>query len=352
MNDLKECSYIKIEQGYVLPHKESDDRTYGLGGVLRRDGSFVDESSFILPMNQEGSPDWGGEYSFDQSSCKVCNKKIIFAGFINNNEWGHFIADWSVRLWYPLIHDTQSDIVFCSRTDYELHTNIERLLELAGIELDRIKIIRKDDPVVQFCSIIIPEPAFTKKGYLEEYKLLFQKAVNKVMGMRKGKEMFSGRIYLSRTAMLPRKEYGEKRLEQTLQNKGYTIIHPEQLTVDEQLGYYCGCEAMASIEGSAAHNIVFCRQGTEQIILEKQRIQNIRQVMLNKMYENKVYYVTCYPKICFRELSTEGPFLVGRTNAFLRFSGEMGNITDAYMWIATYMMYVIAYCAKWLRMKL
>ena len=87
----KEYSFIKIEQGYILPHKDSDNRTYGLGGVLRQDGSFVEESAFILPMNQGGIADWGGQYSFDQSGCEICDRDVIFAGFINNNEWGHFI---------------------------------------------------------------------------------------------------------------------------------------------------------------------------------------------------------------------------------------------------------------------
>lgn len=347
----KEC-FIKIEQGWVLPHKESYDRTYGLGGVLRQDGSFVEESAFMLPMNGGDVIDWGGGYKFEQSACEVRDKDVIFAGFINNNEWGHFIADWSVRLWYPLLHDDHSDIIFCSRTGFEIHGNIKRLLELAGIELKRIRIIRKDDPVLQFHSIIIPEPAIAKEGYRKEYKLLFQKAADKIMDMNAGNPIFSGRIYLSRTAMHPCKEYGEKRLEEVFLDKGYTVVHPEQLTVDEQLGYYCGCKTMASIEGSAAHNIVFCRQGTEQIILEKQRIQNIRQTMLNRIYENKVHYIRCYPKVCFREFSTEGPFLVGRTNQFLDFFGEKGNAADIVIWVIGYVRYAIVYLAKWLRMKL
>lgn len=348
----KEYSFIKIEQGYILPHKDSDNRTYGLGGVLRQDGSFVEESAFILPMNQGGIADWGGQYSFDQSGCEICDRDVIFAGFINNNEWGHFIADWSVRLWYPLLYDDQSDIIFCSRMDFELHRNIKRVLELSGIRLDRISIIRKSDPVVQFRSISIPESSVTKEGYREEYKLLFKKAVDKVVDINRQKIMFSGRIYLSRTALHPCKEYGEKRLEQSFRNMGYTIIHPEQLTVDEQLGYYCGCGTMASIEGSAAHNIVFCRKGTEQIILEKQHIKNIRQTMLNRLYENKVHYIKCYPGTCFREISTEGPFLVGRTNKYLGFSGEKWNVADIFMWTVTFIRYVIVYCAKWLRMRL
>lgn len=348
----RECSFIKIEQGYILPHKESDDRTYGLGGVLRQDGSFVEESAFMLPMSKGDIIDWGGQYAFKQSDCEICNKDVIFAGFINNNEWGHFIVDWSVRLWYALCYDDQSDIVFCSRTDFELHRNIKRVLELAGIRLDRIRIIRKSDPVEQFHSISIPEPSLTKEGYHEEYKLLFKKVSDRFIEMNSQKVKFSGRIYLSRTAMRPRKEYGEKRLEQSFQSKGYMVIHPEQLTVDEQLDYYCGCEAMASIEGSVAHNIVFCGQGTEQIILEKQHIQNIRQMILNRIFENKVHYIKCYPRICFKEISTEGPFLVGRTKKFLIFSKEKGNVADILMWIVTYMRYITIYCAKWLRMKL
>lgn len=348
----RECSFIKIEQGYILPHKESDDRTYGLGGVLREDGSFVEESAFMLPMNQGDVVDWGGKYSFGQSDCEICDKNVIFAGFINNNEWGHFIADWSVRLWYVLLHDEQSDIVFCSRTDFELHKNIKRVLELAGIGSDRIRIIRRDDSVTQFRNIIVPESSLTKEGYCEKYTLLFKKAADKIIEIYGLHSLFSGRIYLSRTAMRPCKEYGEKRLEKSFRDMGYMIIHPEQLTVDEQLSYFCGCEAMASIEGSAAHNIVFCRQGTEQIIMEKQRIQNIRQMLLNQIYENKVRYIRCYPRICFREVSTEGPFLVGKTDKFLAFSGEKGNVVNIFMWIVTYIRYVIVYCAKWLHVKL
>lgn len=348
----KECSFIKIEKGYILPHKEAANRTYGLGGVLREDGFFVDESAFMLPMNLGDDIDWGGSYDFARSECVFHDRVVIFGGFINNNEWGHFIADWSVRLWYPLLYDGQSDIVFCCRADCELHGNIQRVLELAGISMERIKIIGKNDPIMQFRSIIIPDPALTKEGYCEEFKIPFQRAVDGFIYTNGKGSMFSGRVYLSRTAMRPCKEYGEKQLERSFSRMGYTVIHPEQMTAEEQLGYYCGCEAMASIEGSAAHNIVFCKQGTEQVILEKQRIQNIRQQMLNRIYENRTHYFTCYPRTCLREFGTEGPFLVGKKKDFLEFSKEKGSAADIFIGAIAYMRYMAMYCMKWLRKKI
>lgn len=64
-----------------------------------------------------------------------------------------------------------------------------------------------------------------------------------------------------------RSQIGEERLAEYLRSKGYEIISPELLTLDEQLNVLINAESFASTGGSCAHNSVFLRDGTEVIMI-------------------------------------------------------------------------------------
>ena len=84
------------------------------------------------------------------------------------------------------------------------------------------------------------------------------------------------------------------------------------------------CDELVSLEGTAAHNILFARPGTRLIVLEKYEIPNLRQFVLDECAKIHAVYVGAYPEVRFQSRDTEGPFLVGLTEeakAFFTASG-------------------------------
>lgn len=299
INKQENNNAVIVENGYILPHRDDKKMTYGVGGVIDKNHNFITESAFSLIMG-DGKIDWGGYYNIDSKQKVIIDEEVIFGGFVNNNEWGHFLVDWSTRLWYALKENLDSKIFFCVRTETECFLpNILRLMKLGGIDTERVIIVNPNTLPILCKRIIIPQEALCPKYYTDNYFLLFRNAVEKVKKEKMNLQPYE-KIYMTRTQLKPKKEIGEKYIEKVFRQKGYFIIAPETLTVDEQIYYICNCKELASIEGSAAHNIVFAEKGhTHQIILEKKRGYNIRQLIINEISNIKVDYIGAYTRNIF-----------------------------------------------------
>lgn len=350
LNEQRLCSEklecIKIQNGVILPHFPKETMTYGLGGVIDSDGNFVTESAFSLCMNSEEKIDWGGAYFVNKEDFLDRDETIIFGGFINNNEWGHFLVDWSIRLWYAL-EEKNCKIIFCARGKHQIDIlpNIAQVIELAGIDLKRIEILCEGKKPLRFKEIIIPEGSLTYKGYSSEYKSFFEE-------VKKNAEMYGyekyDKIYFTRTKLRPHKEFGEFEIENFFRENGFKIMAPEALTAKEQIFYVMNCKCLASIEGSAAHNIIFAHSGVKQVILEKTNIINIRQLFLSEIAEADVVFVKAYPKMRFTSYDTGGPFIIGFTQLFVKWAKEQGVIcrNKSKVWIRNYLIYGFVHIRK------
>jgi capsular polysaccharide biosynthesis protein len=109
-----------------------------------------------------------------------------------------------------------------------------------------------------------------------------------------------------------RKEIGEDIFEKLFKKNGYKILAPETLTFEEQAYLIYNCKTLASIEGTLAHNIVFAKKETQQIILRKQSEVIPRQIMLNQVTSTDVIYIDVYkePFKSFPISHDRGPFLL------------------------------------------
>lgn len=336
--------------GVVLPYRRERSMTYGLGGIVQG-GEFVQESAFYLPFNETERADWGGYYLYEEKGIETLREKVIFAGFINNNEWGHFLTDWSTRLWYGVREDTESRIVFCQRGDQPIHENIQMLLKYAGVPEERLYIVKEGDAPVRFSRIEIPEAALSPKGLAREFLLTFEK-IREQIGRQKLVLTAYDRVYLSRTLLQPQKEIGEKELEGYFREIGFHVVHPEQLSVEEQIFYFSNALEVASLDGTLTHNILFSPRGIHQIILEKSETVNVRQLLIGQCCEIRTDYVGTYPRLKIRDVDTRGPFLVGITKQFRLYVKEAGyrepGKSKVMLWVGHYLHYVL----KWVMTRI
>lgn len=335
---LKVCM---VEKGILLPGRGR------AGGVLDAAGNFVEESAYAF----QDVCLWGGSYAFSKEETKQREETVIFAGQMQRH-WGNFLFDCLARMWYPL-RENNYRIVYCSvdLPEEELKDpgkNYSQLLALMGIQAEQVEEIKKP---TRFAEIIIPELAvFPGSFYSEELGQIYDTIVANVN--RENSFPTHDRIYLTRTRMAVKKEMGEREIERLFTENGYQAVAPESLSVAEQIYLFSHCRSLASIEGTASHNIVFAVPGTEHIILRKQSYINTRQILFDKLKGIAPVYIDAFyePYRGFPLSHDSGPFWVGITKYLGKWAKETGmgmerasggRIKDVALFLGYFLLYSV-----------
>lgn len=305
---------IKSDNAVILPDQNRK------GGVIDDKGKFVAESAY----RHEDINLWGGSYDVEESAIESVSETVIFIGHIFKH-WGNFLFDCLARLWYVLEEDTPYRLAYCSmQADEGIlgRSQYREFLELLGISQERLIDIRKP---TRFHAVIIPQLSiFPGTFCAKEFLTVFDKAV--AAASQKSDGVYYDKLYFTRTLMKNCKELGEKKIEDVFRRQGFTVIAPEKLPIAEQIYLIGHCKALASIEGTTSHNILFAGEGTEHIILRKQSYINTRQVLFDRLRKIEPQYVDIYyePFRGFPLSHDAGPFWVGITAAMRAWMKERG----------------------------
>ena len=199
-------------------------------------------------------------------SAATLSKAILLLTPVQSSNYYHWIADVLPRLLliekcnlsdfderWVLLHQT-------SRA-YELDT-----LAIAGVSPAMIfrfkpfETVRVQDLVVADFQLSFSEQPFPawKRLLLTDFKhkaLTSGKAVESTTQSNK-------KIYLLRGKQRIRRLIGEERLIAMLQDEGFHILDPQQLTLVEQVRALADAQVVVALHGAALTNIVFCAENT------------------------------------------------------------------------------------------
>ena len=274
-----------IESGTILPDKVmyvNGQWTWGFGGIVDNRNEFI-PSSFVA----EGS---GGAYTPREEIARS-PATVIYMGLFYP-VWGHAITDNIRRMWFlkseifktyfkncPIVY-----IPWGGMFPIERQKNFKRFLEILEIDISRFQPIYHP---VQFENIILPDGSFGD-GFTKEYREAIEQL--RTFAQKNRKKISAKKIYY----FYGRAQFGEERLAQYFKSKGYEIVSPERLTLDEQLNLMINCKSFASTLGSCAHNCVFLRDNTEVAIIPRagSRFQITEyQQKLEQVHPLKVNYI-------------------------------------------------------------
>jgi hypothetical protein len=292
----KTLTSINVNNGIIMP--------YGFNkpvGVFKSNGHYVELSSERNFFNEK----------MVVSDIEECNEVVFYLGGFHTGHWGNFLIDNISRLWYWLENNERIKIAYCGRSFREgtfgnASSNAFQLLSLLGIGRDDLIDVRTP---LQFKKVIVPQKSFIHYKYVSPPYLSIYHKLREVVKCKK--EVYN-KIYFTRRQLTRRKEIGEDIFEKLFKKNGYKILAPETLTFEEQAYLIYNCKTLASIEGTLAHNIVFAKKETQQIILRKQSEVIPRQIMLNQVTSTDVIYVDVYkePFKSFPISHDRGPFLL------------------------------------------
>lgn len=282
----KKLGFQVIEYGTILPHKKSfngkvakNGKDYG--GIVDGNGEFIN-SSFL----RYG---WGGQaYTSPPESIQHSSETVVYFGMLNYT-WGHLISDCISRVWFLKSDVFQSEFkdsplvyTFWDRSSHEIPKNFRRLLEILEIDVDKLRPVLQP---TQFEKIILPDVSFDSY-FTSEYRETIDRVRD--FALKNRKPSSSNKVYY----FYDRRSLGEERLEEYFKSKGYVVVRPEELTLDEQLNLLINADSFAAPLGSISHNALFLRNDSETILIPRatKRFQ-IHQSIIDQVHPLNINYL-------------------------------------------------------------
>lgn len=316
--DDRHLQVQSIKNAFVLPVKYVDSSRYngpifGVGGVLDDEEKYM-ECSAQVAVNMRDRV-YGG-YAFNKDEVHIVHQSVIYMNYYIH-QWGHFLLDVINRLWYALENENVPIVYTCMLgTNDKISGNYLELLKLMGIDPDRLILVNE---VTQFDNVMIPEASLVPgKYFTKEYSNLFSLIVSKCC---EGKHDY-GKIYCSRSMLKQDKDLGEEKIETIYNENGYKSVHLEKLSLREQIQLLNGADAIAMINGSLAHNLLFVQSRPTVTILNKTYRVNLHQFLVNSISNAEIVYVDVYVAP-MPVLYGRGPFLIRVTPEFTKYANYM-----------------------------
>ena len=283
----KKLGFQVIENGVILPHKDvfvNGTWTWGSGGIVDNNGTFVKGSSAKSDVGKAYVP---------QQPIQYRNETVVYLGLFYH-VWGHVITDNIRRLWFLKSADFKSEFKDCplvyvhwEEKPLEKQQNFKRLLEILEINFENLQAIEQP---TRFDKIILPdESLLVDKNY--KFTIEYQETVEQVrhFSLKNRLTIPDKKIYYLHGM---RNQVGEERLAEYFNSKGYEIVRPEKLTLDEQLNLLINCKSFASTIGSTSHNAIFLRDAVEAIFIPRfiNRFTGY-QGMINQIHSLNTCYI-------------------------------------------------------------
>jgi capsular polysaccharide biosynthesis protein len=142
-----------------------------------------------------------------------------------------------------------------------------RSFRLLGIPLDNL-LVRGFNEAVHFDEIVIVR-GLTKHGsYMSPLSVKAVEGLGEAVPPGPGRKLFVRRIPgWNRSGTL----LNEEQVASRLAAKGFEVIDPGAMTLEEQISTFRGAQRVVGVIGAAMTNIVFCSPGTEVMVLAPSR---------------------------------------------------------------------------------
>lgn len=300
---IQELSYSKAKNALVLPCIDLPNGFSG-GGIIKENGEFIKESTV---HNGSHVP-----YEVNHNQVEIVDERVVYFGMLIG-VWGHCISDCIKRAWFInspeyIERFAKCKIIYTAQKD-SLHKNFIDFLSLLGINIDTFYEITK--PTI-YSEVIIPDSSFfLDDNGVEHFTKEYREVIEKIKEPFKSVTGISKKIYYShRNVRGIMNDMGERQIEKYLQNHGFEVVHPELLSVQEQLKLLAQCKVFISSDGSTSHNSIFLPEESEIIIIPRSPYLTFHQLALNELFEKqKIYYIDSTISImCKGNRPTRGPF--------------------------------------------
>lgn len=303
----KKLSYKIYNNCFILPNKDGKSI---YGGIVDNTGQFVNNSGLHEGLGQK--------YDFNKECVSsIFDTPIIYIGFIVPI-WGHVITDGLAKIWFlfsedgqKLIKSNRSKIAYVTLRNEPLPGYIVDLFRYAGLNIDDCIHVQ----FLSYCSnLIVPDNSFFIQNKKRLWTIEYKKTISTIIhNSQKGgcKAHIYEKIYLTRTHLQNRADYGEAEIEKVFGEDGYHIIAPEEHSVSKQIFMFQNCKKLATTEGSISHNAIFLKDNATIVLIKKANFWNSYQIAINEVNNLNVIWIDSHRSTLVNTQEPwRGPFYV------------------------------------------
>ncbi|MBO4640659.1 MAG: glycosyltransferase family 61 protein [Treponema sp.] len=324
----KKLEYKIIKNAIIVPHI----------GCFDSNKNFIDGTW----LHETTSFEFDNKYIENSIHIKKAVYIGCFAGI-----WGHCITDNIKRFWFlssKFFKDYSTEpILYTMVNNIPLPNNFHKISEILVPNNVELKEIQETFIVDE---LIIPDVSIYSsqndgKLFYKEFLECLNKIENNYLKPNFTKTF--EKIYLSRTKLKSHLEYGEIIIEKIFKQVGFEIIYPETLSFEQQIHLFQNCKYFASLEGSGAHNSIFCKPETKVFILRKSDSINPYQILIDKISNTKTSYIDSNLSIMnSKKKPWTGPFFVYQTKSLINvFKDEFNIVLNSHFPIFEFIKYII-----------
>lgn len=225
---------------------------------------------------------------------KKVSGRFLYAGMMQNRHFGHFLIESLSRLWATTEISRLEGVVFILRSPQaEIAQFAKILIELF---LQDIPIYVVQEPT-QFEKLVVSEQICqARQGILLKHDV-FEPLFGKFRSAFQGQTTsYPNKVYVSRSKLNGNEGLvlAERILEKSLELEGYTVIHPQELSVNEQLNFYTNAEKLIFSDGSAFHLYVLVAQKFQEcFIVWRRKKHNDFDIQLKSFVGKSTYGKPC-----------------------------------------------------------
>lgn len=307
------------ENAIVLPLKKREDISSpdGVfsGGICALDYTFLAGHRRNL-NNSEANYSCETGY-IPLSGPEFRNERVVFGGFLYKH-FGHMLLEGMARLWYVVKNRPSCKIVFLAFPNRpKVSCNWQDFFSLLDIDEDQVEIISSP---TQFKEIIVPDESLvTLSGYCETYPIVYEYMQKKVVPTQYKK------IYFSRTEYSKGTKYqgfiNEQYFENFYAKRGFKVVHPEQLSLYDQIALVAGADEFVSMLGTMTHLLLFAKSSIKATILVRSPFWVEAQFLIDQAKKICPSYVYATRNI-LPSVHTTNAFLFSPNKYFRRYLDE------------------------------
>jgi capsular polysaccharide biosynthesis protein len=207
----------------------------------------------------------------------------IFLSGEFSEEYGHFLLEVVSRLWILDFIDTSQYTFIMNPNDNQLW----QLDILKALGIKEKQIVYLGHPTI--CERLhIPVQSFVLRKYTSTFAHNIWKRIGDYYDNGVGPE----KIYVSRSKLKNKRRQlvNEAEVEELFSSHGFHIIHPQELSLSDQINYFRNANIIAGPSGSAMYNCVFQKKSGKKLILTSDTFFKLNDIFINTSTKGQLSY--------------------------------------------------------------
>ncbi len=245
-------------------------------------GAVYDRTGGLIRATQRARPGPRWRSNPDQLDDRLAADVIripgrSFFGGQLNHVFGHVLLETLARFWRPVDYSGYDQVVLYPNVQPRRHVVVpeltRRALELVGVRAESILVVERRP--MRFDHLDVSQsPIRLVRAVDPRLARAFDQIAERIEPT--STLASAPRVYLSRRRLDPdhRRTTNEDQIEAMMTAEGFVVVHPQELSLVEQIVMARRAKIIAGCDGSALHVAAFARPGTTLLALDSRRTPN------------------------------------------------------------------------------